>query len=82
MRQLQPEVEDLKEVPRDRDLVLDNLETLMGYVNELALENFEDAQRCGDPIIRSSISRFAVKLTESYAKLMTACDKHRKMAGG
>jgi hypothetical protein len=78
----QARIDGLKEVPPDRDLVLDNLDALMGHVVEAALENFEVAKRCADPVVKGVVVEFGLKLTHGYAKLVSARDKHRKMTGG
>lgn len=76
-----PSLDALRTVPPDRDLFTDNLEQLMDRVNRFALASFDDAERSSQRIVRNALAREGVALSQNYAKLLAARDKHLKALG-
>lgn len=76
-----PSLDALRTVPPDRDLFTDNLEQLMDRVNRFALASFDDAERSSQRIVRNALAREGIALSQNYAKLLAARDKHLKALG-
>ncbi len=71
-------VDQLQTIPVERDVYSDQMAQLLSRVFDHAMENFDQAEGCGDPLVTRALLRFGSDMAMTHAKLVAARDKHLK----
>lgn len=68
-------VDQLQTIPVEQDIYSDQMDQLLRRVFDYAMENFDQAEGCGDPQVNRALLRFGSDMAMTHAKLVAARDK-------
>lgn len=71
-------VDQLQTIPVEQDIYSDQMAQLLSRVFDHVMENFDQAEGCGDPLVTRALLRFGSDMAMTHAKLVAARDKHLK----